>query len=357
MSADHDRIDDFDFQLPEELIALRPAEPRSSARMLVVNGRNGQLADRTIADFSDYITAGDVLVLNTTRVIQAALRGRRAARDEGGRDIELTINLNRRVAADTWSAFLRPAKRVRTGDAINLSSGLNATVISDPDAGECELRFNQSGKELEAAIEAHGSTPLPPYILSRRPADQRDRTDYQTSFADQGESVAAPTAGLHLTGDMLASLTKAGAIPVNTRLDVNAGTFRPVMTDRLSEHRMHAERAHLSQPAADQINAARAAGGRSIAVGTTSMRTLESASGNGVLAPYDADTDIFIRPGHQFRACDGLLTNFHLPRSTLFVLVCAFMGVDLMKAAYQHAIDKHYRFFSYGDACLLLPNG
>lgn len=352
-----ERIADYDFDLPEELIALRPAQPRSDARLLVVRGASGTLEDHTIADLPGFLRADDVIVLNTTRVIPAALQGLRLQRDASGSAVKVTINLNRRVAQDRWSVFLRPAKRVHLDDVIQIGDGLTATVATEPKNGECELRFNLSGAALEAAINEVGETPLPPYILSRRAADAQDRVDYQTSYADAGESVAAPTAGLHLSAEILGAIAGRGTKRASVRLDVNAGTFRPVMTDMLDDHRMHAERAVVSSSDAAMINGVRHDGGRCVAVGTTAMRTLESAGKLGRVEAYDGDTSIFIRPGHTFQVCDGLLTNFHLPRSTLFVLVSAFMGRSLMLDAYRHAIRERYRFFSYGDACLLLPDG
>ena len=352
-----DLIADYDFDLPDDLIALRPAEPRSEARLLVVNGQTGGLEDHRVGDLPDLLRLDDILVVNTTRVIPAALTGVRLARDPGGADISLVINLNRRLSANRWSVFLRPGKRVREGDSIAIGDRLMARVIAAAGGGEFQLEFDVSGVVLDGIIYELGSMPLPPYILSRRVADERDKTDYQTSYADTGDSVAAPTAGLHLSPDILERIQERGVGRADVRLDVNAGTFRPVLVDRLSDHQMHAERAIVTADGARKINTARGRGGRCVAVGTTSMRTLESAATAGGVEPFDEETSIFIRPGYQFLACDGLLTNFHLPRSTLFVLVSAFMGRDLMRRAYQHAISQRYRFFSYGDACLLLPNG
>ncbi len=352
-----DRLDEFDFELPEDLIALRPAEPRASARLLVVRGRTGEIEDRRIGDLPELLEQDDILVLNGSRVIKAALKAVRVARSEVGSDVAMTVNLNRRLAPDCWSAFVRPAKRVSVGDRLVFDTRLSADVTSGPVEGECALRFNSSGQSLDGLIDLIGEAPLPPYILARRAVDAQDSDDYQTNFAQDGESVAAPTAGLHFSADMLAALERRGLKTERLRLDVNAGTFRPVKAERLSGHKMHAERAMLSQASADAINAVRRSGGRCIAVGTTSMRTLESAGADGEVRAFDRDTDIFIRPGFEFRVCDGLMTNFHLPRSTLFVLVSAFMGLEVMRRAYQHAIDNRYRFYSYGDACLLLPNG
>lgn len=357
MSGFSDRIDDFDFELPDDLIALRPVSPREDARLLVVRGPDGALEDRQIRDLPALLSRNDVLVLNTSRVIKAALSAVRPARSEIGSDVTLDINLNRRLASDVWSAFVRPARRVAVDDIILFSHGVTAAVTTTPEDGECNLRFNHEGVALDRLIEAIGSAPLPPYITSKRSADDQDVRDYQTSFAETGESVAAPTAGLHLSDTMLGALRQAGIGTLRVRLDVNAGTFRPVKSEHLSQHRMHCERAIITQEVAEAIEDARSVGGRCVAVGTTSMRVLESAAKGGALAAMDADTDIFIRPGFEFRVCDALLTNFHLPRSTLFVLVSALMGRDVMRRAYEHAIKERYRFFSYGDACLLLPHG
>lgn len=349
------KLSDFDFYLPEELIALRPANPRDSARLLVVRGREGKLEDRSVRDLPQLLKAGDILVANDTRVIRAALLGRRPARGEGG-DVEIEVNLNSRLSPFEWSAFARPGKRLKEGDAIAFPNGLTALVVSKSEA-EVRLRFNRAGDELDAAIEATGTMPIPPYIASKRAPDAQDASDYQTLFARESGSVAAPTAGLHFTPALLEALTASGIQRTSVTLHVNAGTFLPVKSEDVSEHRMHAERAELTQSAADAILASRAAGGRCIPIGTTALRTLESAAASGPLAAYNADTSIFITPGYQFHVADGLMTNFHLPKSTLFMLVSAMMGLDVMKRAYAHAVKERYRFFSYGDACLLLPNG
>lgn len=351
-----DRIDDFDFDLPEELIALRPVTPRTEARLLVVRGRSGRIEDRKVGDLPQLLSPGDILVMNTSRVIRAALSGKRLARDASGSDVAVHINLNRRLAADQWSAFARPAKRLAKGDQLMLGQGLSAELMDARGEGEFVLRFNCSGAELDRSIETYGAAPLPPYISSRRPVDEQDISDYQTIFAREGESVAAPTAGLHLSEDLLSELERLGVGTATVRLDVNAGTFRPVKSETLSGHTMHSERAMIDQETAESIKIRRSAGNKCVAVGTTSLRVLESAAREGELGAFDGETDIFIKPGFRFRACDALLTNFHLPKSTLFVLVSAFMGVELMRRAYQHAVAARYRFFSYGDACLLLPN-
>lgn len=350
-------VDAYDFDLPDELIALRPAEPRISARLLVVDGRDGTFVDARVSDLPDFLRPRDVLVVNSSRVIRAALSGVRAARDEMGANVNLTVNLNRRIDSGRWSVFLRPAKRVRLGDEISFAGGLKGRIAGPLEGGECELAFNREGDSLDAAIQAVGSMPLPPYILSKREADRRDASDYQTTFAEAGESVAAPTAGLHFTPMLLDQVRERGVGLARVRLDVNAGTFRPMTSESLEGHKLHAERIFVDEEAVRGVTEARSAGGRCIAVGTTSMRSLESAGRGGVLDAYEGETDIFLKPGDAFHVCDGLLTNFHLPRSTLFVLVSAFMGLDLMQKVYRHAIDQRYRFYSYGDACLLLPDG
>lgn len=348
------KLSDFDFDLPEELIALRPAFPRDSARLLVVRGPDGRLEDCTVRDLPDLLAPGDILVANDTRVIRAALVGHRPARGEGA-DVEIEINLNSRLSPDSWSAFARPGKRLKAGDSIRFAHGLGAIVAARADA-EVHLRFNRSGAELDAAIDAAGEMPIPPYIASKRRPDEKDVSDYQTHFARTPGSVAAPTAGLHFTSELLERLAAAGVRRSTVTLHVNAGTFLPVKSENIADHRMHAEHATLSAEAAAAINASRASGGRCIPIGTTALRTLESAAAvAGPLGPYSAETAIFITPGYRFRVVDGLMTNFHLPRSTLFMLVSALMGLDVMKRAYAHAVAQRYRFFSYGDACLLLP--
>ncbi|MDP3739347.1 MAG: tRNA preQ1(34) S-adenosylmethionine ribosyltransferase-isomerase QueA [Hyphomonadaceae bacterium] len=348
-------LSDFDFDLPEELIALRPASPRDSARLLVVRGTEGRLEDRTVRDLPHLLKRGDILVANDTRVLKAALSGRRTARADGP-DVEIEVNLNFRVSPGEWSAFARPGKRLKEGDTIQFNSGLEARVASKAEA-EVRLGFNRSGADLDAAIDLAGTTPLPPYIASKRAPDARDAGDYQTMFARETGSVAAPTAGLHFTPGLLEELAAAGIRRKAVTLHVNAGTFLPVKSETIADHRMHAERAELSASTASAINAARQAGGRCIPIGTTALRTLESAAASGELKPFSADTSIFITPGYRFRVADGLMTNFHLPKSTLFMLVSAMMGLDVMRRAYAHAVKERYRFFSYGDACLLLPNG
>jgi S-adenosylmethionine:tRNA ribosyltransferase-isomerase len=341
----------FDFELPEAQIALRPAVPRDSARLMVVHG-NGRIAHRRISDLPDYLRAGDALLVNDTRVIPARLHGQRL-RDAGPAKIE--ILLHRRLSDESYSVLARPARKLAVGDEL-LFGELKARVAARGDAGEAEIRFALSGAALDSAIAAAGEMPLPPYIAGKRKADARDARDYQTVFAREQGSVAAPTAGLHFTPDLFAALADKKVSREAVTLHVGLGTFLPVTAEDTSTHRMHAERAMLDAATATRLNAVHAGGGRIAAVGTTSLRTLESAAdADGLVHPFDGETDIFITPGYQFRAADLLLTNFHLPRSTLFMLVSAFMGLDVMQRAYAGAIKEGYRFYSYGDACLLLP--
>jgi S-adenosylmethionine:tRNA ribosyltransferase-isomerase len=338
----------FDFDLPEDRIALRPASPRDSARLLVVHPHGG-LEHRTVRDLPDYLNTGDALVLNDTRVIQARLRG---VRVRGAAKIE--ILLHRRLSPDCFSALARPARKLSVGDALELG-GLGATVTGRGDAGAVELAFALSGAALDAAIASQGETPLPPYIAGKRPADARDRDDYQTIFARDPGSVAAPTAGLHFTPELLAQLTKKGVAREHITLHVGLGTFLPVMAADTEAHRMHPEWARLDKGSAARLNGVHAQGKKLVAAGTTALRTLESATDEkGCIAEFEGETDIFITPGYRFKAVDRLLTNFHLPRSTLFMLVSAFMGQDVMRHAYETAIAENYRFYSYGDACLLI---
>ena len=340
----------FDFELPEAQIALRPAAPRDSARLMVVHG-DGRIAHRRIIDLPDYLRAGDALLVNDTKVIPARLFGQRL-RDTGQARIE--ILLHRRLSDDRYSVLARPARKLGIGDEL-LFGDLRAHVTARGEAGEAEIRFAVRGAALDSAIQAAGEMPLPPYIAGKRKADARDRDDYQTVFARAQGSVAAPTAGLHFTPQLFSALEARGVTRESVTLHVGLGTFLPVTAEDTSQHRMHAEHAVLDGATAARLNAVHQAGGRIAAVGTTSLRTLESATGeDGVIRPFDGDTDIFITPGYRFRAADLLLTNFHLPRSTLFMLVSAFMGLDVMQAAYAEAIARGYRFYSYGDACLLM---
>ena len=346
------RVDLFDFDLPETSIALRPAEPRDAGRLLVVRPGTA-LADRTVRDLPGALRSGDALVFNDTRVIPARLHGVRTRPGAPGQRTEAMLHL--REGPARWRAFGRPAKRLAPGDTLRFGA-LAATVAAKGEAGEIVLDFDRSGPELDAAIAAEGALPLPPYIAGKRAADARDATDYQTVYARNPGAVAAPTAGLHFSEALLADLDAAGLRRHHVTLHVGAGTFLPVKAEETEGHRMHAEIGILDADTAAALNATRAAGGRIVAVGTTALRLLESAARpDGTLAPFSGATDIFITPGYRFRAVDALVTNFHLPRSTLFMLVSAFSGLDTMRAAYAHAIQAGYRFYSYGDASLLFP--
>jgi S-adenosylmethionine:tRNA ribosyltransferase-isomerase len=345
------RVEDFDFDLPEERIALRPARPRDSARLLLVRPE-GTLADHHVFDLPSLLRPGDLLVFNESRVIRAALTGERPGRGEGPA-VRFDVNLHERTGPDAWRAFLRPAKRARVGDILRFGD-LEARV-EEKQEGEALLRFSETSAVLDAALERVGAPPLPPYIARKRRPDARDDEDYQTVFANMPGSVAAPTAGLHFTPGLLAALAEAGVQSARVTLHVGAGTFLPMKGPDTADHVMHSERYQIPGSAADAINAAKAAGRRVIPVGTTALRTLEAAGQSGVVQPGAGATDIFITPGYCFRIADALLTNFHLPRSTLFMLVSAFSGLDAMKRAYRHAVEYDYRFYSYGDACLLHP--
>lgn len=340
------RVDLFDFDLPAELIALRPAKPRDSARLLVVEGE--QISDRAVLDLPKLLRAGDVLVFNDTRVIPAQLEGRRGEASVGA-------TLHKREGPREWWAFVRNAKRVRVGDIVEFGGEVTASAAERDDEGAILLHFH--GEEpVEVLLERAGRMPLPPYIASRRPADEADRDDYQTMFAREEGAVAAPTAALHFTPGLIEALEKHGIGSETLTLHVGAGTFLPVKSERIEDHKMHAEWGRIDAETAERLNTVRASGGRLIAVGTTSLRLLESAADEtGTIRPFEGDTAIFITPGYCFKAIDGLLTNFHLPKSTLFMLVSALMGLDVMKSAYDHAVDRRYRFYSYGDASLLLP--
>jgi len=341
------RVDLFDFELPPERIALRPVRPRDSAKMLVVDG-DAPLADRRVSDLPGLLRAGDVLVFNDTRVIPAQLEGKRG-------EARIGATLHKRIDLRRWQAFVRNAKRLKPGDVIAFPAEVAAMAETRHDDGSWTLAF--AGEEpVEVLLERAGQMPLPPYIAGKRPTDEADRSDYQTMFAARDGAVAAPTAALHFTDDLMAALAGAGIAHEQLTLHVGAGTFLPVKADDTESHAMHAEWGRIDAALADRLNAARAAGGRVIAVGTTSLRLLESATGDdGVIRPFEGDTAIFITPGYRFRAIDGLMTNFHLPRSTLFMLVSALMGLDKMQAVYAHAIAEQYRFYSYGDSSLLLP--
>ncbi|HEX8232601.1 MAG TPA: tRNA preQ1(34) S-adenosylmethionine ribosyltransferase-isomerase QueA [Caulobacteraceae bacterium] len=353
------RLSDFDFELPQERIALRPAEPRDSARLLHVPV-NGEFSDLAVRDLPRRLRAGDALVLNDTKVLPARLAGVRV-RGESAVAVEAT--LHRRLGPHRWSAFMKPGKRLREGDRVRFGEredracflgALDATVEAKGEDGEVALAFDLSGPDLEAAIAERGAMPLPPYIAARRAEDERDRADYQTVYARLQGSVAAPTAGLHFTPELLAAVEAAGVSIHFVTLHVGAGTFLPVKAEELAEHRMHPEFGEVSPQTAEALNRARREGGRIACVGTTSLRLLESAAGEDEeIRPFAAETSIFITPGYRFRTADLLLTNFHLPKSTLFMLVGAFSGLERMRAAYAHAVAEGYRFYSYGDACLL----
>ncbi|MBN8978698.1 MAG: tRNA preQ1(34) S-adenosylmethionine ribosyltransferase-isomerase QueA [Rhizobiales bacterium] len=355
------RTDLFDFELPPESIALRPAHPRDAARLLVVQP-GAPLQDRHVSDLAQVLRPGDQLVVNDTKVIPAQLAGRRIGRDAEPR-IEAT--LIKRLDGSRWQALVKPAKKLIEGDAIRfgnegrvcLLGHLDAQVEAKGDNGEVTLTFSFHGPTLDQAIADVGAPPLPPYIASRRTPDEQDSSDYQTMFAVHEGAVAAPTAGLHFTPTLEAALQARGVAIHRLTLHVGAGTFLPVKADDTAEHKMHPEWGTISEETAAALNAARATGGRIVAVGTTSLRLLESATdADGTIKPFSGDTDIFITPGYRFRAVDVLMTNFHLPRSTLFMLVSAFSGLDTMKQAYAHAIAGGYRFYSYGDASLLFPD-
>ncbi len=348
------RVAEFDFELPEDLIALRPARPRRSARLLVAQG--AQTSETSVEALPGLLRPGDILVFNETKVIPARLSGTRRRDSRDGTGVaQIEATLLKRADAATWAALARPARRLRPGDAIRFGS-VGAEVTDVAPGGLVTLRFDRSGADLDAAIAVEGAMPLPPYIAARRASDAQDFEDYQTVFAANPGSVAAPTAALHFDAALLAALAARGVLSAKLTLHVGAGTFLPVKTEAVADHAMHAEWGEIDARAADAINAARAAGGRVIAVGTTALRLLESAADKaGRIRPWRGETAIFITPGYRFRAIDGLMTNFHLPRSTLFMLVCALMGTARMQALYAHAIAARYRFYSYGDASLLLP--
>ena len=359
------RTDLFDFDLPADRIALRPASPRDAARLLVVRpGGAPELEDRNIVDLPALLRPGDCLVVNDSKVIAARLIGRRIGR--GATEPKIEATLHKRLDGSHWRAFVLGAKKVEVGDTLRFGSEgrvcflgeLNAQVSQEHEGGELTLSFSFHGPVLDQAIAERGEMPLPPYIASRRAPDDQDRADYQTLFAVPEGSVAAPTAGLHFTEKLLERLRERGIAIQKVTLHVGAGTFLPVKADDTAGHKMHAEFGTVSAEVADALNAARAKGGRIVAVGSTALRLLESAAGeDGKLRAFSGETAIFITPGYKFRAVDLMLTNFHLPRSTLFMLVAAFSGLETMKRAYAHAIESGYRFYSYGDACLLYPEG
>lgn len=340
------RVDLFDFDLPSDRIALRPVNPRDTARMLVLEGAD--TCDRLVSDLPGLLRSGDCLVFNDTRVIPAQLEGRRG-------EARIGATLHKREGLRNWRAFVRNAKRLRDGDTIDFGHDVTATASMRGDDGSWHLSFG-GDQPVEVLLERAGRMPLPPYIAGKRPTDERDALDYQTMFADVPGAVAAPTAALHFTPGLLDALARAGIGHETLTLHVGAGTFLPVKADDTDAHRMHAEWGRIDPDTANRLNAVRRRGGRLIAVGTTSLRLIESACDEaGQIAPFEGDTAIFITPGYRFRGIDGLMTNFHLPRSTLFMLVSALMGRERMQAAYAHAIEQGYRFYSYGDASLLLP--
>jgi len=343
------RVDLFDFELPPELIALRPARPRDSARLLLVPGE-GAFEDLTVRDLPGLLRAGDVLVFNDTRVIPAQLEGRRG-------EARIGVTLHKRIDLRRWQAFVRNAKRLRAGDLVEFANGVAATAEERLDDGSWVLAFH-GDEPVEVLLDRAGQMPLPPYIAGKRPTDEADKADYQTMFAAQDGAVAAPTAALHFTPELMAALAEAGVGHETVTLHVGAGTFLPVKVEDTADHQMHAEWGIIPPEVAKRLNVARAAGGRIIAIGTTSLRLLESAAdAAGTIQPFSGDTAIFITPGYRFKGIDGLMTNFHLPKSTLMMLVSALMGRERMQAAYAHSIAQGYRFYSYGDSSLLLPQG
>lgn len=352
------RVDQFDFELPADRVALHPAVPRDSARMLVVDPAKMSAgeppADHVVTDLLDFLRPGDILIANNTRVLPAELVGKRT---RGEAVAKVTVNLHKRDATDLWRAFARPAKKLKVGEQVAFEAvgmePLIATCEEKGEAGEVLLRFEVAGAELDEAIKARGAMPLPPYISAKRDHDDQDDTDYQTVYAQHDGAVAAPTAGLHFTDELLDNIASKGVEIDYVTLHVGAGTFLPVKAEDTDDHRMHAEWGELSTETVAKIKKCWANGGRLFAVGTTSLRVLESAAFDGELKPFCGETDIFITPGYQFNAVDVLMTNFHLPKSTLFMLVSAFSGLDNMRNAYKHAIDNEYRFYSFGDASLL----
>lgn len=339
------KVDKFDFELPKELIAIRPAPSRDGARLLVVKGKS--LSDKLVSDLPTFINAGDLMIFNDTRVIPARLSGKR-------RDAKMEITLHMNMSGGVWKAFARPAKKLKVDDVINFMGGLDALVTSKGDAGEITIQFNKTDDELSEALTFAGVMPLPPYIASQRPVDDRDLEDYQTIYSKHDGAVAAPTAGLHFTENLQNSLKERQVNAAYVTLHVGAGTFLPVKVDDTDDHKMHEEYGEISPDVAALINETHKRGNKVIAVGTTSLRLLESATDeDGVTKPFAAATDIFITPGYKFRSVDILMTNFHLPKSTLFMLVSAFAGFDNMKAAYKHATQSGYRFYSYGDSSIL----
>lgn len=346
------KLSDFDFDLPEELIATRPVKPRRAARLLLAQG--DAIQDRHVSDLPTILRPGDRLVINDTKVIPARLNGQRRR----GEDVaKVEVTLLEPTADAGWRVLARPLRKLRVGDVVTFSDRLSAEVVARGET-DAALRFNLIGDDFDRALDEAGTMPLPPYIAARRPADEQDREDYQTIFARRAGAVAAPTASLHFDAPLIAELESAGVAFTRVTLHVGAGTFLPVKVEDVTTHRMHAEWGEVTEAAAAEIAETRAAGGRIIPVGTTALRLIESAAAtSGGIAPWTGETDIFIYPGFEFRVTDGLVTNFHLPKSTLLMLVSALMGMERMRRVYAHAIDGGYRFFSYGDASLLLPEG
>ena len=348
------KLSDFDFDLPEDLIATRPAQPRSSARLLVAQGDG--IDDARVTDLVNWLRPGDLLVLNDTKVIPARLPGTRARRSaQGATTARIEVTLLEPRADGTWAALVKPLRKVRPGEVLRFSDALSATLTGAAD-GQGHLRFNLTGDDFDAALAQAGAMPLPPYIAARRAADAQDKVDYQTIWARNSGAVAAPTASLHFDGALMAALSARGVETTHVTLHVGAGTFLPVKVDDVTTHRMHAEWGQVSAGAARDIAAARARGGRVVPVGTTALRLIETMARDGGIAAWEGETDIFIYPGFEFRVTDGLMTNFHLPKSTLLMLVSALMGRERMQRVYAHAVSARYRFFSYGDASLLLPH-
>ena len=348
------RVDDFDFQLPECNIALRPADPRDTAKLLIVNHQDqGRLHDSGVSSLAEFLKEGDALVFNDTKVIPAQLDG---VRRRGDTEAKVGVTLHMRTSPNSWKAFVRGAKKLAIGESVEFGSQDFSAEVLSKNGSEVEFKFNQSGADLDLALVEYGHIPLPPYIASKRAEDIHDEKDYQTIYAREAGAVAAPTAGLHFTDKVFQSLDDAGISRHFVTLHVGAGTFLPVKVDDTEDHVMHAEIGTVTEQVANELNAVRKNGGRIVCVGTTSLRLLESSvSNDGVFKPWSGATDIFITPGYNFKATDVLMTNFHLPRSTLFMLVSAFAGFETMKSAYQHAIQSDYRFYSYGDSSLLFP--
>lgn len=348
------KLSDFDFELPEELIALRPVKPRPASRMLLAQG--AQLSDHHVYDLPSLLRAGDLLVFNDTQVIPARLFGTRSRATQHGSGIaKVEATLLSQEGPESWAALARPGRKLALGDVLDFD-GVSAELVEKRDDGQVLLRFDQSGEALDRAILQAGEMPLPPYIAGKRAADAADREDYQTVFAQKPGAVAAPTASLHFDADLLGRIQGAGISSTRVTLHVGAGTFLPVKVDDIEKHKMHSEWGEVSEEAAEAMHRTRASGGRVIPVGTTALRLIETAAADGAIGPWVGDTDIFIRPGHRFQIADGLMTNFHLPKSTLMMLVSALLGVDEIRAVYAHAIAQRYRFFSYGDSSLLLPD-